>query len=147
MKKVSKDSVPIIGGASTAVVLNGSTYGKSLAKANRFERGFSPSKTVPDMSLSVREMYERNKVGGLTSVRPVFYSVGSNVLPENFERMDKVERAALLKALPDFIANSRGRLISAREQIKSELTQRALEQRKILLAELRQQSESVPEGV
>jgi len=77
-----------------------------------------PSKTVPDMSMKLYEMIERHQRGG--SVKTY---VGANVptdsmVPIDLEMMDKVERKRLSGQVADFIATTRGKMMTAKQAEK-----------------------------
>lgn len=76
---------------------------------------FAPSLTVPDMSLSLRQLLDRHKSGGNVKTFSPVYTDGFDLLPDGFERMSKVDRAQLLLDTSDFISTTRGRIITARE--------------------------------
>lgn len=60
-------------------------------------------------------MITRYQTGGrVKSFEPVYLPEGTNI-PRNFERMDLVERAQFAKDLPNFIADTRGRLMTIRQ--------------------------------
>lgn len=69
-----------------------------------------PSMTVPDMSLSLRDLVERHKKGlNVKTFSPVYSE--KNV---GLEKLDKIERAELVTKLADFVSTSRGRLLTGR---------------------------------
>lgn len=71
-----------------------------------------PSMTVPDMSLSVRDLFDRHKNGGrVTTFTPVY---ADESVPAGLERMDMIDRAGLAKDLSDYVATTRGQLQSRR---------------------------------
>lgn len=90
-------------------------------KRNKLERNYQVSRTIPDRSLTLRQLIDRHNSGGrVKSFDPVFLGE-SSVIPAHFERMSLVERAEFAKKLPDFIADSRGRLMTMRDaRIKAE---------------------------
>lgn len=91
-------------------MINASNYDP---KTKRGEVFTLPSKTVPDMSLSIRDLMERHKSGGqVKSFVPVY---ADETVPVGLERMDKIERAAYARELADFVEVTRGKLVSARE--------------------------------
>jgi len=74
-----------------------------------------PSQTVPDMSLTLRQMLDRHNSGGrVKSFEPVYVGE-SNVIPVDLERMDKIDLEVLRQRVADNIAVGRGTLISQRE--------------------------------
>lgn len=75
---------------------------------------YSPSRTVPDMSLSLRDMLNRHLNGGaVKTFQSVNVPVGSRI-PINLEMMDPFEKAELAERNADFIATTRGRMQTAR---------------------------------
>lgn len=82
---------------------------------NRFERNQLPSVTVPDRTISLRDMITRHNSGGRVKSFDPVYLGDTNIIPMGFERMDLPERAQFLKDLPQFIADSRGRLQTMRQ--------------------------------
>lgn len=81
-----------------------------------------PSKTVPDMSLSIRDLVDRHKKGlNVKTFSPVYSE--RNI---GLERLDKIERAELAMQLSDFVATSRGRLLSARQKVKQDALEAAV---------------------
>lgn len=91
-----------------------------FAKVSHRESNRLPSTTVPDMTLSLREQFDRWKSGGRVKSN-------SDELPtlplglddfdiDNIHRMDKIDRELASRRVADFIAVSRGKLISSREQ-------------------------------
>lgn len=91
-------------------MINASNFG-----APTLERNLGVSKTVPDMSLSLRQMIDRHLSGGrVKTFEPVY--VGENsLIPPGFERMDNIAKVALGRELGEFVRTTRGRLISARQ--------------------------------
>lgn len=72
-----------------------------------------PSKAVPEQSISVRELFDRHKAGGLVkSYTPVF---ADDSVPAGLERMSRIDRAAYAAELSDFVAEGRRNLITQRE--------------------------------
>lgn len=94
---------------------NGSNYVHLIVSP-----GFSPSKTVPDMSLSLRDLLNRHNAGGtVKTFSPVFLPADS-IIPDNFEYMSRIDRQDLLNKLPDFIKRTRDSLVSARQKRKDD---------------------------
>lgn len=88
---------------------------RSGARNNRLEHNHMLSRTVPDKTISLRDMITRYQSGGkVKSFTPVYLG-DANIIPPNFERMDLVERAQFAKELPHFISDSRGRLQTMRQ--------------------------------
>lgn len=82
---------------------------------NRKEHNYMVSVTVPDKTISLRDMITRYQSGGkVKSFTPVYLDE-ANVIPVGFERMDLTERAQFARDLPHFIADSRGRLQTLRQ--------------------------------
>lgn len=70
-----------------------------------------PSKTVPDMTLSIRDLVDRHKAGlNVKTFSPVYSE--RNV---GLEKLDKIERQQLVNDLADFVATSRGKLMTGRQ--------------------------------
>lgn len=86
--------------------------------APSLERNTAISQTVPDMSITVRQMMDRHNAGGAVAVFKPVFTGESNILPDNFERMDKIERQQLARSLGDFVATTRDRLITQRAATK-----------------------------
>lgn len=92
----------------------------SMAKAGLFqvkEVNLLPSVTVPDRTLSLRQLIDRHNSGGKVKSFLPSYLGDATVVPVGFERMSLIERADFAKQLPSFIADSRGRLITLRDAI------------------------------
>lgn len=86
---------------------------------NRIERNYMKSVTIPDRTMTMRQLIERHQSGGtVKTFSPVF--TDSELLPDNFERMDNLERAKLLKDLGQFVVTTRGRLMTARQAYEQE---------------------------
>lgn len=82
--------------------------------------GFSPSKTVPDMSLSLRDLLNRHNAGGTVKTFSPVYLPPDSIVPDNFEFMSRIDRQDLLNKLPDFIKRTRDGLVSARQKRKDD---------------------------
>lgn len=81
-----------------------------------------PSATVPDMTLSLRDLLNRHNSGSKVKTYEVAYSdqhVG-------LERMDKIERQVMLNDLSDFVKTTRGKVISARQAREKEQADKAV---------------------
>lgn len=79
------------------------------------ELNSAPSQTVPDMSISLRELLNRHNSGGsVKTFSPVDVPEGS-MIPIALERYSPTERAELAMQVADFIATTRGGIISARQ--------------------------------
>jgi len=81
------------------------------------ESNYKISVTVPDKTLSLRQLIERHNSGGSVKSFIPQYLGDTNLIPVGFERMSLVERAELAKSLPAFIADSRGRLQTMKDAI------------------------------
>jgi len=90
---------------------NSSTYEHG---DTRLESNYGVSMTVPDMSLSLRDLINRHNAGGKVKVFDPVYTGENRLIPDNFERMDLIDKLSLAKEVGDFVKTSRGRLISAR---------------------------------
>lgn len=78
-----------------------------------------PSLTIPDMTISLRQMVDNQKAGKAVKVfSPVFDPNGD--IPLGLERMDKIERAELARNTADFIKDQRGRMITAKQKFERE---------------------------
>lgn len=87
------------------------------ARGNRrFESNSGVSLTVPDMTLSLRDLLNRHNSGGKVKTFEGVYVPPDSAIPLNLERMDKIERAQLGKDLADFVTTTRGRIVSARQK-------------------------------
>lgn len=87
-------------------------YGQPFPK----ESNGLPSKTVPDMSMSLRQMLDRhNRGGAVKTFDPVFLTGDDPLIPVGMENMDAFEKWKLKQDLGDFIEVQRGKLISARQ--------------------------------
>lgn len=82
----------------------------SLESINRL-----PSSTVPDMSLSLRDLLDRHARGGKVKTFEPVYADETSSIPVGLENLDKFDRWSLSKQLGDFIEVERGKLITARQ--------------------------------
>lgn len=115
---------------------------RSGARNNRLEHNHMPSRTVPDKTISLRDMITRYQSGGkVKSFTPVYLG-DANIIPPNFERMDLVERAQFAKELPHFIADSRGRLQTMRQAREAAEKEAAALAKRKEYEELRKQFEA-----
>lgn len=73
------------------------------------------SRTVPDRTVSLRDLITRHNSGGQVKSFVPQYLGETSLIPVGFERMSLLERAEFAKDLPQFIANSQGRLMTMRE--------------------------------
>jgi len=116
MKKSDFDPVPVASLEKNAGLISKRGF---ISQANyqgpSGEKFTLPSLTVPDMTISLREMLNRHLHGGsiktfqTTNVRP------DSIIPDNFERMSAIDRAALSQDLADFVSTTRGKMITAKE--------------------------------
>lgn len=75
-----------------------------------FEHTDKVSVTVPDRTLSLRDMITRHNSGGAVKSFTPVYLGETNQIPVGFEKMSLIDRAELAQKLPDFISTTRGRL-------------------------------------
>lgn len=87
----------------------------TLTHNSQLESNFGKSVTVPDMSIPLRTLIDRHLSGGSVKTLPGKFLPDNTSIPLDLERMDAVDKAQLLKSLPDFIATSRGKLISRKQ--------------------------------
>lgn len=99
----------------------------SLTSNSRLESNLGTSVTVPDMSIPLRTLIDRHLQGGKVKTFRGTYVPDSSLVPTDFERMDSLDKAQLLKELPDFIATSRGKLISSRQAREAAAAKAALD--------------------
>jgi len=87
---------------------------------NRFAERKSelPSNTVPDQTLSMRDLLNRHNSGGKVKTFHTVYTGDDTSIPEGLERMSKLERAQMAMDLRDFVATTRGQIVSKREARK-----------------------------
>lgn len=71
------------------------------------EKNDKPSKTVPGMTLSLRELLDRYIKGGSVEV---FNGVYDSTAPENIERLDPMERLDLARNLKGAIDDAQKRI-------------------------------------
>jgi len=105
---------------------NASTYEHSHT---RLESNHGVSMTVPDMSLSLRDLLARHNAGGKVKVFTPVYTGDNKLIPDNFERMDLIDKLSLAKEVGDFVRTSRGRLISARKAAEQDAYDRLVVER------------------
>lgn len=98
-------------------------------KGPTFEVIKGHSRTIPDMTLSLRDLLNRHKAGAKTKVFEPVYTGDNSMIPIDFERMDQTEKVALAMKVADFIETSRGRLISARQKAQLDAHEKALEEK------------------
>lgn len=91
-------------------MINATNYRGPIPTANKL-----PSCTVPDMTLSLRDLINRHKAGGRVTVYDPLYVRDSNILPPDFEKMDRIQRQELARSLSDFVETTRGRIITQRK--------------------------------
>lgn len=98
----------------------------------RGEYSDAPSKTVPDMSISIREQYDRHRSGGkVKQFQPLSddelgLRLASDLGFGDPQRMDKIEIAVASKRVADFVATERGKLITARQHQENEARKAAI---------------------
>lgn len=86
-----------------------------------------PSNTVPDQALSLRTLLDRHNNGGnVTQYKPVYLGDDSSI-PADLERMDSIERSVLAKSLSDFVATTRGQLVTKREAVRKKANDAAID--------------------
>lgn len=123
---------------------NGIANQRTGSRNKRVESNYQKSVTVPDKTISLRDMITRYQNGGkVKSFTPV-YLEDANVIPVGFERMDLMERAQFAKDLPNFIADSRGRLQTLRQAREAAEKQAVAEKKRKEYEELRKQFEASP---
>lgn len=108
------------------------------------EGNYKVSRTVPDRTLSLRQLIERHNSGGQVKSFLPQYLGEASVIPVQFERMSLVERAQYAKDLPQFIADGRGRLITLRESIERASKQAEAEKKRSEYLALKQEFEAPP---
>lgn len=111
------------------------------SRNKRFEDNKLPSRTVPDKTISLRDMITRYQSGGKVKSFTPHYLGETSLIPPNFERMDLVERAQFAKELPHFIADSRGRLQTMRQAREAAEKQAAAEAKRREYEEMKKQFE------
>jgi len=114
--------------SSVPRVRNASNYGLF---GNRSAERVSelPSNTVPDMTLTMRQMLDRHNSGGKVKTFHTVYTGDDSSIPVGLERMSKVERAQMAIDLRDFVATTRGGIISKREARKKAEQEALIEKR------------------
>lgn len=116
------------------------------ASADNFEHPVGPSQTVPDMTLSIRELIQKHTVNNLigVSIREPVYN-GDGYIPDP-ARMDLSEK----EAYADYMGEEKQRLESEHAELQKTRKEREREQkkqsRKELLDELKQQTKNGEEG-
>lgn len=80
-----------------------------------------PSKTVPDMSITVRDMLNRHLNGGSVKGFQTTNVPLDSMIPIGFEKMDIFDRAELKVQVADFIATTRGKMQTARAAREQEI--------------------------
>lgn len=108
-------------------MINATNFKK--VKSPSFEIFTLPSKTIPDMTISLRQMLVRHKAGAKVKVFEPVYTGENSMIPVEFERMDQTEKVALAMKVADFIKTSRGRLITARQKAEMDAHEKALEEK------------------
>lgn len=73
------------------------------------------SQTIPNMSISLREMIDRHNRGGNVKVFTPVTVPDDSMVPVELERMSSIDKAQLSIELADFVISTRGKLITARK--------------------------------
>jgi len=108
------------------------------------ESNYQISRTVPDKTLTLRQLIERHNSGGMVKSFTPQYLGDASLIPVGFERMSLVERAELAKSLPAFIADSRGRLQTMKDaMLKASKEAEAAAKREEYLS-LKKEFEGIP---
>jgi len=83
---------------------------------NRFHEISSDfSITVPDQDIPLRTLLDRHLKGGqVTQYKPVYLD-DDQTIPDGFERMSVIDKAAMAKGLSDFVTTTRGNLLTRRD--------------------------------
>lgn len=80
-----------------------------------FEVSSDFSITVPDQDIPLRTLLDRHLKGGqVTQYKPVYLD-DDQTIPDGFERMSIIDKAAMAKGLSDFVATTRGKILTRRE--------------------------------
>lgn len=79
------------------------------------EKFVNPSLTVPDQSMRIEDMIARHLAGHNMARYQPEYVPENSPIPVNFERMDKIQRAQMLKEVSLFVKDTRGKLITAKQ--------------------------------
>lgn len=86
----------------------------------QFERAFGISLTIPQQSISIRELIDRHNSGGKVKSFGVEYTGPDPSITDGIERMDMIERKVYAERLADFVRIARGKMITAREAAQRE---------------------------
>jgi len=108
------------------------------------ESNLMKSRTVPDRTLSLRQLIERHNSGGQVKSFLPQYLGNATVIPVGFERMSLVERAQFAKDLPHFIADGRGRLVTLRDSIDKAVRQAEADAKRAEYQKLKEEFETTP---
>jgi hypothetical protein len=103
-----------------------------------------PSMTVPDQSLPLRELYKRHVRGGEMSVLKPQY-MGDDELPD-IEKLDKIERIELAKAVTQEIQNTRASLLEKKAQKDKDDAEKQKAKQTALNEKSTQSGGSAPDG-
>lgn len=77
------------------------------------------SLTVPNQTLSLRDLLERYVMSGTTEVFPATYTgMEENILPDDIEKLDPFQRRDLAAQLGEYIAEGQQKIIEANEKKK-----------------------------
>lgn len=117
---------------------------KAANKSAVLESNTMLSVTVPDRTLTLRQLIERHNSGGAVKSFVPSYLGDTNLIPVGFERMSLVERAEILKNLPHFISDARGKLITLREAAEKARKQAEADARMKEAPPLKEQPTSSP---
>lgn len=103
-------------------------YSWAVSPPNQVEVNNKPSDCVPNQSISLRDMINNHMQGGsVRTYSPVYTGIDNTVLPVNFERLSKVDKAQLQIDLADFVTSERGRMMTRREKMRRDADRSNLE--------------------
>jgi len=90
------------------------SFANFVLQPYHLESNHGISETVPDMTISIREQYNRAQSGGRVKTNSddlpnIPYGL-SDIDVDNIHRMDKIEKHLASRRVADFVADSRGRL-------------------------------------
>lgn len=84
------------------------------------EAVFGTSLTIPQQSMSIRELIDRHNSGGKVKSFGVEYTGPDPSITDGIERMDMIDRKVYADRLADFVRTTRGKMITAREAAQRE---------------------------
>lgn len=84
-------------------------------EAETFDHAKFPSLTVPDMTLSLRQLVDRHMRGQAVKTFTVANVPENSMIPDNLERMSALDRAEFSQQIADFQRVARGKLITAKQ--------------------------------